>query len=126
MKKLAVCALIISPCAEILLGKRVADNLLCLPGGKVEEGETLVEALTREVYEETKLIIKTDYVLYVAEDDEYVCIYYLSHSRQDPKNPEPDKFVSWRWYKLDEVPKVCYKFTKEVIARYVDTFLLRD
>ena len=55
-RKLVVAALVRDPEGRVLLGRRRADQpmplLWELPGGKVEEGESPVEALAREVKEE--------------------------------------------------------------------------
>jgi len=38
-----------------------------MPGGAVEEGETLEQAVIREVYEETNLLVKTKDIVAVNE-----------------------------------------------------------
>ena len=50
--KQAVCAIILSNLG-VLSVTRKHSTLLCLPGGKVDEGETLTQAMVREVWEET-------------------------------------------------------------------------
>ncbi len=55
---------------EILLIQRGSDpnkGLWAVPGGKVDYGETLAEAATREVKEETGLLVKLDEVIWVGE-----------------------------------------------------------
>ena len=52
LPKQAVCAIILSK-TGILSVTRKHSHLLCLPGGKVDQGETLTEAMVREVHEET-------------------------------------------------------------------------
>lgn len=55
MKK-AVCALVANVQGKILARSRLDDETkFGLPGGKVEEGETLEQAVVREVKEETGL-----------------------------------------------------------------------
>lgn len=56
MLPLANSALIISPDrpGEFVVVHRKEDyNLYCLPGGKVDPGENILDAITREVFEET-------------------------------------------------------------------------
>lgn len=55
---------------EILLVQRARDpgrGQWAVPGGKVEWGETLAEAATREVKEETGLLVELDEVIWVGE-----------------------------------------------------------
>lgn len=56
MKRIGVAALITRRDNELLMGRRAKEpnqGLLVFPGGGVEEGETLEQALSREVQEET-------------------------------------------------------------------------
>lgn len=55
---------------EVLLIKRAHDpgkDKWAIPGGKVEYGESLAEAATREVKEETGLLVELDEIIWVGE-----------------------------------------------------------
>lgn len=72
---------------EILLVKRAHDpgrGLWAVPGGKVEFGETLAEAATREVKEETGLLVELDEIIWVGEsmsaDHHIVLIDFLGRA----------------------------------------------
>jgi ADP-ribose pyrophosphatase YjhB (NUDIX family) len=72
--------LIIAPDGSILLVRsKKWKNLWSVPGGKVELGETLVEAFAREILEETSL--KVDHVRFAIVQD---CIY--SHEFWDKRH----------------------------------------
>ncbi len=70
--KLGVSGILVNPCGRILLGKRnkrdsAFPGLYCTPGGGVEFGETLHEALIREFEEETGLTIRVDELTSIGE-----------------------------------------------------------
>ncbi len=62
----------------ILLQKRKADqNIWGIPGGALEYGESAIEALHREVMEETGLIIKINYLIGVYTK------YFMKYENED-------------------------------------------
>ena len=61
--RIGVFALIFNQEKQILLGHRRDIDWWNLPGGGMEAGETVDEAIRREVYEETGLEIKVDQLI---------------------------------------------------------------
>ena len=66
----SVCAVIINDNNEILLEQRSDNQLWGLPGGGVEIGESVTQALHREVIEETGLKIKIIDLIGIYSDPE--------------------------------------------------------
>jgi ADP-ribose pyrophosphatase YjhB (NUDIX family) len=107
-------------------GKAPHDGLWGLPGGVVEVGETLEEAVTREVLEETSVVVRPTEFLQVfnsinREEDkvrthyilfEFLCEYVSGEV--EPGDDAPDA----RWVSIDDLDSVnIMGFTKEFIIR---------
>ncbi|MEX1038332.1 MAG: NUDIX hydrolase [Acidimicrobiia bacterium] len=93
---------------EILLIKRANQphqGLWAVPGGKVDPGETLAEAATREAKEETGLLIKLDEVIWVGEsigdDHHLVLIDFLGQAIGGELAPSGDALEA-RWFIIEE------------------------
>ena len=90
-------------------GRPPGAGLYSLPGGRVEEGETLEEAVAREVREETGIdVATTELVGFVERRGEgyhFLILDYLAdpldRSRLEPRSG--DDAAEARWVLLDEV-----------------------
>lgn len=101
---------------KILVGKRGPDckrghGCYALPGGKLDENESIIASAAREVLEETGLV-----VTYPSRPFELVCMtvtdhwpdqekltiwLYARYQGGTPVNTEPRKCYGWEWRSLD-------------------------
>lgn len=98
----------------LLLGRRIGghgDGLWQTPGGKIDPGETPVEAAVRETYEETGLAIPDPFEVARQFDDfpeigmRYETIFFAAGAvLGEPENAEPEKCAGWEWVPLDDLP----------------------
>ncbi|NLE43233.1 MAG: NUDIX domain-containing protein [Chloroflexi bacterium] len=73
---LACDAVIFDPTGErMLLTRRTDNNRWCLPGGRVEAGESVAEACAREVLEETGLTVSVGRLIGVYSDPHRITQY---------------------------------------------------
>ncbi|WP_323370558.1 MULTISPECIES: NUDIX hydrolase [Pseudomonas] len=76
-----------------------------LPGGRVEQGETPLQAALREMVEETGLTI--DQLLYVSEYEEDKVIHFLFEARRTlNQKPRPcNEIDDCRWFNAKDLDK---------------------
>lgn len=93
---------------ELLLIKRArppSRGLWAVPGGKVDLGESLAEAATREVREETGLLVKLDEVIWVGEsigeDHHLVLIDFLGQAIGGELAPSDDA-TDAQWFNIED------------------------
>ena len=121
---------------RVLLIKRGQEPLKghwSLPGGVVEVGETLEEALAREVFEETGLMIDVGAVVEVLDriqraadsrvEYHYVIIDYLCRVTSGAPVPSSD-VDEVRWVAHADLPE--YGVTQKVAEVVAKAFQLRD
>jgi ADP-ribose pyrophosphatase len=125
-------ALIVNDRNETLLLKRVGDRVdsgvWAKSGGKVEFGETVQDAIKREVREELGVEIELlDYLGFTDQINppgspgvHWVAISYLARIISgEPKNMEPDKHEEMKWFPLDALPENTSKTTTEPALIYL-------
>ena len=118
--QIAVGAIIVRD-RELLMVRRANDpgkGLWSIPGGRVEGGEYLTEAVRREVKEETGLdvqVLDLVGILEVPGDPHYVIHDYLAEP-VDADAPSPSGDASEaRWVPFDDVEKL------DCTPRFVET-----
>lgn len=73
--RLGACAIIFDDTGRVLLTQRADNGQWCLPGGIVEPGERVAEAVTREVAEETGLEVEVERLVGVYSEVDRVSVY---------------------------------------------------
>lgn len=105
---------------EVLLIFRKNDGkqYYVFPGGGVEKDETVEEAVTRELKEETSMEVKIEKLLYHhiynnpdSEQFFYLCKYISGDPKLDENSPESKRncendYYEPAWFKIDELSKI--------------------
>ena len=79
----AVTAAVLTDLGEVLLQKRVDNELWGLPGGAMDIGESIGQAVVREVKEETGLDVEPTGVVGIYSDPGHVIAYANGEVRQE-------------------------------------------
>lgn len=113
----------------ILFEKRSDNGMWCVPGGAIELGESLEQALVREVKEETSLDIANPklfdvsanvHMIYPNKDEVYYTdvVYevneYFGTLKYDEESTE------LRWFKIDELPENIMPTQIEYIKKFIN------
>src|ERR671936_1179062 len=79
----AVTAVVVSDQGELLLQKRTDNDLWGLPGGAMNIGESIGQAVVREVKEETSLDVEPTGVVGIYSDPGHIIAYANGEVRQE-------------------------------------------
>ena len=86
-----------------------AKDLWSVPGGRVEKGEYLNDAVAREVQEETGLTVEVGQLLGILEvvgDPHYVILDFVATAAGGSEPRPGDDVAESRWVPLDEVQQL--------------------
>ncbi|GHJ38030.1 NUDIX domain-containing protein [Streptomyces sp. TS71-3] len=116
---------------SILLAERsgtgFGDGMLNLPSGKVEPGESVLEAAVREAREETGIRIDEPALRLVhvmqhrntADDVRVGWFFATSQWLGEPVNAEPHKCAGLAWHRADQLPAHTMPYNALGIAHYL-------
>jgi 8-oxo-dGTP pyrophosphatase MutT (NUDIX family) len=113
--RIGACAIIFDQARhKVLLTQRSDNGLWCLPGGKMESGETLEECCQREVWEETGLEIRITRLVGIYSNRDQLVVYRDGNQAQivvlsfeaEITGGEPgisDETTAFGYYSLEEI-----------------------
>ncbi|MEM7033012.1 MAG: NUDIX hydrolase [Chloroflexota bacterium] len=114
-------------------GKPPASGVWALPGGRVEWGESLIQAVQREVIEETGINIEVGKIIYtfdsITRNDQggiafhYIIIDFLAHPVEPVSEPVADDDADdAAWLTLDQINALPMSQTSlALIKKYIDS-----
>lgn len=111
--------MLIDPDRRVLLGHRIKlgeTPSWCFPGGKIDANESLEQAASRELFEETNLKIKIEqlkpFIVFLNRANPRVNIttgfvvqIQSNDITKDLSITEPHIFDAWQWFSLDQLPE---------------------
>jgi 8-oxo-dGTP diphosphatase len=123
---------------KLLLGKRkntTASGIYSTPGGKLEEGESILEGAMREAQEETGIVDFDEENLVIIGEQEhedryggnsgkkyhmtYVHAPAIVSWKGDVINTEPNKCEGWEWFDFSQIPENCTE-PAEILSKVKD------
>jgi ADP-ribose pyrophosphatase YjhB (NUDIX family) len=132
--KVSVDGAVFSDDGKILLVQRKDNNKWCLPGGWCEVTDTAKESLTREIFEETGLVVAPQSVVDVLTDfpgqngrphTSYHLVYYCKYVSGVFKESHETKNIGFYDYKQFKDFNESHLQMIESAYKYRDEFLLK-
>ena len=131
--KVAVYIILIKE-GKILMGRRFntgwQDGNYGLPSGHLESGESVVEALLREVKEESGIDIRPKDVKFIHamhRKERYIDLFFTTDSwTGEPKVMEVDKCDDMKWFPLSNLPQNIVPSVKFVIENFQKGILFSE
>jgi len=119
-RRLAASAVVIDPRRGVLLVKQGRTRHDWeLPGGKVKKEEFLLDALLREVREETGIDVEAQRLIgifYIPAELIYDFVFLARPSRKaDVPHPNPPEIAACDFFPIDDLPSPMQGFTRQRI-----------
>ena len=140
--RLGIGAVVLNKDNKVFVGKR-KDNPIDkwqMPQGGVDEGENLVDAMKRELKEETSIInikiIKEiddwmeyelpEYLIgkiwkgrYRGQKQKWFVVKFLGKDDEINLKTNNQEFIDWKWLSVENLPSVIVNFKKEIYKKLV-------
>lgn len=118
----------------ILRNHKFDSKLFSLPGGCMEEGETVAQAAIREIKEEVDLDVKVEDVDVISvmhritpwnwHSSEYVAV--VTNFSGEPRIVEKYKCTDLQWFDLENLPENISAYAKEAISNYINNIHFKE
>ena len=108
MPTLAACCVVVDKERRVLLTKREDFEVWCLPGGEVDDGESLAQAAAREVREETGLEVELTGLVGVYSRPQWrtgvhvVC--FAGRSGEGQLRGQPNEVIDLAFFAPEQIP----------------------
>ena len=114
---------------RVLLGhrspsKRAHPDRWDLPGGVIEDGESEMEALSRELHEELGVRIASEstsrlcrVVVRPVEEPVLLSAWLVTRWQGTPANVAPEEHLDIGWFGLTEMPPLAHRLVRESLVR---------
>lgn len=100
------------------------DGSYTPPAGHLEKGETIVECMSREAFEEVGINVKPDdlkvvHIVHQCMDSDYIDFYLTAKEWQgEPYLKEPEKADDVQWFSLDHLPENLLPNVRAALKQY--------
>jgi 8-oxo-dGTP pyrophosphatase MutT (NUDIX family) len=106
--------------------KRAHPDRWDLPGGVIEDGESELVALTRELHEELGVQIATGSTLHLcrvvagpAAEPALLSAWLVREWEGSPANVAPEEHLDIGWFDLEDVPPLAHELVRETLVSAV-------